>query len=336
MESFKKVKLIIFLFVLVIATGVFGYKWILGVSFLDAFYMTVITISTVGYREVATMSPLAKTFTIFIIMGGLGIVGYGLGSVLNVFFEGRWQEEWRKKKMKAKIEKLSNHYIVCGAGEIGHIVIDQLKLKEVPLVVIEHDEDRAEELREAGVLVIEDNATEDQVLLRAHIREAKSLICTLTDDASNVFTVLTARQLNPSIYIIAKSIDPGAHAKLLRAGADNTVSANEIGGRRMAAMAIRPSIKSFLDVITKIDGVPLDMEEVFICDKSDLVGRSLMEIRIPEKTGLIVLGIRHRDEQHMLFNPSSDTRLRLGDAMMVLGHHDQVDKLRAMACELGS
>jgi voltage-gated potassium channel len=321
-----------FLLVFVISVG--GYKLILDISLIDAIYMTAITVSTVGYGEVAEMTTLSKLFTIGVIFSGLSIVAYGFTSVVTIFFEGEFQVAWRRKKMLKKIDELRDHYIVCGAGEVGQIVIEQFLQKGLDFVVIEKNEERSNELVEEGVLVIKDDATSEDALMKARLMDAKSIVCTLSNDAENVFTVLTARQINPKIYIIAKAIEKGAHGKLLRAGANNTISPNEIGGRRIAAMVIRPTIKSFLDIITQIDEVSLDMEEVSICAGSEMAGNTLGESRIPERSGLIVLAIRKSGENRLRFNPNSATILHEGDIMMVLGRSTQVDNLRGMACEV--
>lgn len=322
------------MFLLVMVVSVCGYALILDISLIDALYMTAITVSTVGYGEVAEMTTLAKFFTIGVIFSGLSVVAYGFTSIVTTFFEGEFQVAWRRKKMLKKIEELKDHYIVCGAGEVGQIVINEFRQKDMDFVVIEKNEERSSELIEEGVLVVKDDATNEDTLMKARILEAKSIVCTLSNDAENVFTVLTARQINPRIYIIAKAIEKGAHGKLLRAGANNTISPNEIGGRRIAAMVIRPTIKSFLDIITQIDEVSLDMEEVSICAGSEFAGKTLGENRIPERSGLIVLAIRKQGEQRLRFNPTSETMLHEGDIMMVLGRSSQVDSLRGMACEV--
>ncbi len=334
MENRRKIIKIISMFLLVMVVSVCGYALILDISLIDALYMTAITVSTVGYGEVAEMTTLAKFFTIGVIFSGLSVVAYGFTSIVTTFFEGEFQVAWRRKKMLKKIEELKDHYIVCGAGEVGQIVINEFRQKDMDFVVIEKNEERSSELIEEGVLVVKDDATNEDTLMKARILEAKSIVCTLSNDAENVFTVLTARQINPRIYIIAKAIEKGAHGKLLRAGANNTISPNEIGGRRIAAMVIRPTIKSFLDIITQIDEVSLDMEEVSICAGSEFAGKTLGENRIPERSGLIVLAIRKQGEQRLRFNPTSETMLHEGDIMMVLGRSSQVDSLRGMACEV--
>lgn len=292
MENKRKFLVIGSAFLLVITTSVVGYSVLLDVSFIDALYMTAITISMVGYGEVGLMTSQAKMFTILIIFSGLGVAGYAFTSIVALFFEGEIKHAWRRRRMENKIKELKEHYIVCGAGEVGHTVIEQFYENKLPFVVLERNLKRVEELKEQGILVINEDATDEEALTKARIQYAKGIVCSLSNDADNVFTVLTARQLNENIYIIAKAIEKNAHSKLKKAGANNTISPNEIGGRRIAAMIIRPSVISFLDIITQADNVVLDLEEVMICSESDIVGKSLREARIPEKTGLIVIAIK--------------------------------------------
>ncbi len=333
MENKGKFIFIGVMFFSVIAIGIFGYSVLLGVGFLDALYMTAITISTVGYGEIAEMTNEAKIFTIFLIFSGLGVAGYGITSIFALFFEGQLKDAWRKRRMEYKIKDLKDHYIVCGAGEVGNIVIQQFKENNLKFLVIENSQERVEELKNEGVLTINDDATNEDTLIHAKIESAKGLVASLSNDADNVFTVLTARQLNPDIYIIAKAIEKNAYRKLEKAGADNTISPNEIGGRRIAAMVIRPSVISFLDVMTKADDVLIDLEEVKIGPNSDLIGKNLKEAKVPERSGLIVMAIRHKENNKINFNPSSKEVLNEGDVMIVLGKPEQVDLLKEIACD---
>jgi len=333
MENKGKFIFIGTMFISVFIIGIYGYSVLLGVSFLDAMYMTAITISTVGYGEIAGMTDEAKIFTVFLIFSGLGVAGYGITSIFALFFEGQLKDAWRKRRMESKIKELKNHYIVCGAGEVGNIVIQQFKENNLKFLVIENNPERVEELKNDGVLIINDDATNEETLVKAKVEEAKGLVSSLSNDADNVFTVLTARQLNPNLYIIAKAIEKNAYRKLEKAGANNTISPNEIGGRRIAAMVIRPSVISFLDVMTKADDVLIDLEEVKIGSESDLVDKSLREAKVPERSGLIVMAIRHKINNKINFNPSSKEVLREGDIMIVLGKPEQVDLLKKIACD---
>jgi len=330
MQHKKKFTLIAMLMVIVIFTGVMGYMFLLNVHFVDALYMTAITISTVGYGEVAKMNDAAKLFSILLIFSGLGVVGYGVTSLFTLVFEGEMREAWRKKRMETKIRELKDHYIVCGAGAVGQTVIKSFREHAAPFVVIEENEKRVEDLQASGVLAITGDATNEDILQQAGILRARGIVCTLSTDAENVFTVLTARQMHDDIYIVSKAIDPSAHRKLLKAGANKTISPNEIGGLRIAAHMVRPSVISFLDMITRSGEIALELEEVVIKAHSALAGKKLSEAKIPEQSGLIVLALRKKEDKDFKFNPSSKETLEEGDTMVVLGTDEQVMRLSAL------
>lgn len=335
MKDTRKFVVISMAFMTLIIASTIGYKCLLGVNIIDALYMTIITISTVGYSEVADMTTDAKLFSIFVIFSGLGIAGYTFTSIVSLFLEGEFKNAWRRKRMESKISRLNNHYILCGAGETGHSVIQQFLKSDVSFIVIEKNEDKVRELMENGILAVQGDATQEDVLEKANIKTAKGLISSLSSDADNVFTVLTARQINKRLYIVSRAIEKNSPEKLKKAGANNTISPNEIGGRRMAAIVLRPSIISFLDVITHAGDVILDLEDVVVCKGSDMLGKSLKEVKIPEKIGLIVLAMRKNGQERLMFNPSSDEVLELDDVMIVLGTEEQVNDLRRLACDNG-
>lgn len=260
----KKLFIIITLLFSLISTGTIGYMTLIGVSFVDALYMTIITISTVGYGEVGRMTEDSKIFSIFIIFGGISIVGYAFTYIVSIFVEGILNQAWKVKRMNSKIENLKNHYIICGAGETGQSVIKSFKESGQPFVVIDKDEEMYEELLNEDILVIEGDATHEDILEKAKINLAKGLISSLGTDADNLFTVLTARQMNEDLYIVSRAIEGKSNQKLKKAGANNTVSPNEIGGNRMAALVTKPSVISFLDMMTRAGEVVLDLESVRI------------------------------------------------------------------------
>ena len=331
MQSRRKLTLILLILLIILATGVCGYMILLKVGFLDALYMTVITISTVGYGEVAAMTGAAKLFSIILIFAGLSAVGYGVSSLVSYFFEGELKVAWRRKRMEGKIGELTNHYIVCGAGEVGRTVIKSLREHGSGFIVIEENEKRFAELEQTGILVILGNATHEDVLQKAGIERAKGIVCALDTDAENVFTVLTARQMNESIYIVSKAVETTAHNKLRKAGANNTISPNEIGGQRIAALLLRPSVISFLDVITRAGDVTLDLAEVVIPPQSSLTDKKLSEAKIPERTGLIILALKRKENAKFKFNPGSGEVIHIGDTMVVLGTMEQVGTLEKLA-----
>jgi len=333
MKNKRKFALIIFFLFAILVTGIVGYMILLNVDFIDALYMTVITISTVGYGEVGKMTNASKLFSIFIIFSGLSTVGYGVTSLVSLFFEGELKTAWRKKRMEAKIQELKNHYIVCGAEDVGRTVIKSLKENAGNFVVIEENEKRVEELEQMGVLTILGNAAHEEILQKAGIMHAKGIVCTLPTDSENVFTVLTIRQMNDDIYIVSKAVEPATHNKLLKAGANKTISPNEIGGQRIASLLIRPSVISFLDVITRAGDITLDLEEVVILPDSGIAGKKLSEAKIPEQTGLIILALKRKDDTKFKFNPGSGEVLNNGDTMVVLGTNEQVDLLKTLVAD---
>ncbi len=330
MKNKRKLIIIVMLLFFIILIGVIGYMILLHVGFIDALYMTVITISTVGYGEVAVMTDTAKVFSIVIIFSGLATVGYGVTSLVTLFFEGEFKAAWRKKRMESRILELNDHYIVCGAGDVGRTVIKSLKESKQNFIVIEESEKQVEELEAADILTVLGDASHEEILQKAGIERAKGIVCTLPSDADNVFTVLTARQMNESIYIVSKAVEAASHNKLKKAGADKTISPNEIGGQRMAAFLVRPSVISFLDVMTRAGDVTLDLEEVVIKANASIAGKKLSEAKIPERTGLIIMALKKKEENKFKFNPGSGEVLSEGATMVVLGTKEQVLLLKEL------
>ncbi|MDD3214112.1 MAG: potassium channel protein [Eubacteriales bacterium] len=330
MKSKRKIVTVLFLLLAVILVGTAGYMALSRVGFVDAFYMTIITISTVGFGEVGTVTEASRMFTVIIIFSGIAVLGYGVSELVKSLFEGELKTAWRKKRMQTKIQELTAHYIICGAGDVGLTVINRLKGNGADFVVIEENEKRVESLSQSNVLTIEGDATQEEVLQKAGIMNAKGLVCTLDTDAENVFTVLTARQMNNDVYIVSKAIEPSAHNKLLKAGANKTISPSEIGGQRIAGFLLRPSVMAYLDVITHAGDRTLDLEEVAIPARSAVSGKKLSEIKIPEKTGLIILALKRKGESRFKFNPGSGEVLNPDDTVVVLGEKEQIKVLQDM------
>lgn len=328
MEEKKKLRFIIIAFVLLLTLGVVGYIYLLDVEFIDALYMTVITISTVGFGEVGTSSNESEIFTVILIFLGVGVVGYAFTTIVAMFVEGKLVDIWKGSKMERKISSLSNHYIICGSGEMAEVIIDKFVEEALDFVVITNKHKDLDEYSHDNILVIEGQSTEESVLEHAGIDKAKGLIATLDTEVDNIVTVLTARNLNSEIYIIANALSKSGSKKLMKVGANKTLSAIEISGNRMASLMIKPNIISFLDVVTRIGDVELDLEEVIIKSGSYLENTSLLDAQIPNKTGLIVLAIKKHEDKQMIFNPSIDYTFKTGDVLIVLGKDDQVKKLR--------
>lgn len=234
MEEKRKLKFILLAFTLLLIIGVVGYMALLKVGFVDALYMTVITISTVGFGEVGTRTGQSEIFSVFMIFLGVGIVGYTFTTVVAMFVEGKVKDLWKGSKMDRKISALKDHYIICGSGELAEVIINKFINEKLDFVVITDKHEDLENFSHQDILVVEGQSTEESVLERAGIEKAKGLVTTLDLEVDNIVTVLTARNLNKDIYIIANSITKSGREKLLKVGANKTLSVNEISGKRMA------------------------------------------------------------------------------------------------------
>lgn len=333
MEEKRKLKFILYAFALLLIVGVVGYMFLLKVDFIDALYMTVITISTVGFGEVGTTSNWSEVFSIIMIFVGVGIVGYAFTTVVAMFVEGKVKDFWKGSKMEKKIASLNDHYIICGSGELAEVIINNFIDQNLNFVVITDKREDLDDYSHHDILVVEGMSTEEAVLEHAGIERAKGLVSTLDSEVDNIVTVLTARNLNKNIYIIANAITKSGSEKLMKVGANKTLSAVEISGKRMASLMTKPNIISFLDVVTRIGDVELDLEEVVVKSGSYLENKNLIEAQIPNKTGLIVLAIKTIEDNKMIFNPPVNYTFRIGDVLIVLGREDQVDKLKHLGDE---
>lgn len=327
----NKLKFISYTFILLILVGTIGYMILLRIQFVDALYMTVITISTVGFGEVAQMDTNAKIFSIFMIFWGVGIVGYTFTTLVVMFVEGKIIDIWKGRKMDSKIASLNNHYTICGSGEMSDVIVENFKKQNLDFVIIAQEPEALEAYAEAEILSFQGDPTQEKILEKAGISKAKGLISLMDSDVENIVTVLTARTLNKDLYIIARAITKTCPDKLKKVGANKTLSPVEIGGRRMAALMTKPNIISFLDVITRVGDVELDLEEVTVSSGSYLENTMIKDAQIPKKTGLIILAIKKVGDEKLLFNPPSEHVFCQGDVLLILGREEQVEKLMDLA-----
>lgn len=312
--------------VLALIAGIVGYQIIERWNFFDALYMTVITLATVGYGETNPLTPAGRIFTMFLIFVGVGSLTYGLTAATAFVVEGTLTDMIGRRRMEAEIHKLRDHIILCGLGETGRHIAQEFHKTRVPFIAIEKDADRIKQMEKIGhFLHIEGDATEDEILLRARIKEAKGLVTALPEDRDNVFVILTARGLNPNLRIVSSVVEDESRIKLLKAGADETVSTNFIGGLRMASVMIRPTVVSFLDKMLRAGGDDVRVAEAKISAGSRLAGGNLGEARIYEETGLTVIAIARGD--HYELNPDPEAPLREGDGLIVCCSVDQLKKL---------
>lgn len=322
--------LVILLFVLFAGTA--GYMLIEGWGFLDAFYMTVITISTVGYREVWPLSDAGRVLTIFVIFSGIGIIFYILTMAAQSMVDLQVRAIIGRRKLGQQIRSIKDHYIICGFGRLGKIICRELKAHKIPMVVIEKDQSVRQTLESEAIPYISDDATSEGVLLEASIERAKGLVSVVASDADNLFITMTARGLSPSIFILARADEEHSEKKLMRAGANRVVMPYLIGGQKMAHTIIKPAVTDFLEFTVHNRDMGLEMGEVVVGERSALCGKSLVDSGIRRDLDVIIVAVRKRGGE-MRFNPSSQTRIEAGDILICLG---KMDDLASLANTLSS
>ena len=322
MDFRKKVAQVLALVLFVVAFGTIGYMTVEGWSFLDSLFMTVITITTVGFREVHELTPKGMVFTIILIVGGVGTALYAFTEGAKFLLEGEIRQLLGRKRLEKKIKGLADHYIICGYGRMGRIIARELQEEGVRFVVIDKDPPSLEE--KENVLIIAGNATRDSTLLEAGIDRARGLISVLPDDSENLFVVLSARGLNPNILIVARAVEEGSEQKLLRAGATKVVSPYHIGGLRMAHTVLKPTVVDFIEFTTRRGNLELQMQEVTIQEGSRLIGMSLAACGVGDDLGVIIVAIKQASGETR-FNPPHQSVIGAGDILIVLG---ETSKLR--------
>lgn len=312
----------------VIAFGVLGYVVIENWSLFDALYMTVITLTTVGYHEVHELSRAGRTFSMVLILSGVGTMFYTFGVGAKVLLEGELRDILGRKKLTKKIENLKNHYIICGYGRMGHIICKEMLQGRASFVIIEKKPEVLTTM-DADILSLQGDATQDSILKQAGIERAKGLISVLSTDSENLYVVLSARGLNPTLKIVARASEEGAESKLIRAGADNVVSPYFIGGLRIAHTLLKPTVVDFIEFATKSGNLELQMEEIKLKRASDIIDRSLDECGIRKEMGIIIVAIK-RESGTMEFNPKSTSVIRKGDTLVAMGETKQLKALEEL------
>jgi voltage-gated potassium channel len=328
MHPFRRLFPAAVLLIFVICIGIAGYIAIEHWTFLESVYMIVITLFTIGFEEVRPLSPTGRIFTIFLIVGGVGTAIYIVGRSVEIIVEGEIFGYQRKKRMDREIAGLKGHYIICGFGRVGHEVSQALKSSRRPFVVIDPKPATAEELG-PGVPHIIGDATSDDMLMRAGIQRAKGLVACSDSDVANVYVTLSARALNPDLFIVARAGLRDTEKKLTMAGANRVISPYFIAGRRMAAMATHPVTSDFLDLVTHGAQVEFSLHEIAIPTGSPLHAKSLSEADIRGTTGTTILAIRSADGSFDL-QPQPSSRIKSGDILVVLGTLEQAEQLEKL------
>jgi voltage-gated potassium channel len=324
MKSTKNLLISLTLSLLFVVGGSAGYMIIEGWNLTDALYMTVITISTVGYSEVHSMSQPGRIFTIFLVFFGVAFFLYVAGSLVQFMVEGRIRDILGRRTLNKKIENIKNHYIICGYGRIGQVLYNHIQAyQQINAVVIEKNPDLVARMESEDILYVSGDASDEEILLKAGIKRAKALIAVLATDIDNVFLVLTARQLNPGIYIMARASSQRAKSKLKAAGANHVESPYDTGAVSMAQRILRPSVSSFLDFVFDYTLKDIQMEEFPVAPGSPLANVMLKDSGLRQKYDLIIIAIK-RPDGRMIFNPSFEAVMNAGDTLIAMGKNENL------------
>jgi voltage-gated potassium channel len=326
MSLAKRLLINLVIFFAIVSSGLIGFMVIEGWNAFDALYMTITTLTTVGFMEVHPLSPGGRIFTMILILLGVGFILYFLGITTRMMVEGTIRDIYGRRKLEKKITHISGHYLVCGYGRIGRSVTQILRDKPLEVVVIEKDENYIPEFQEKNVTYVLGEATSEDILIRAGIERAKGLVAAASSDADNVYITLTARGLNPDLFILARAAEEASIKKLKRAGADQVVSPYELGARRMANTILRPAVVDFIEFAVHNRDLNLQMEELTVSSHSKIKDVTLFDSGIRKDHNLIVVAIRKKTGE-MVFNPSSNTKIHEGDTLVALGDRDNLSQL---------
>ena len=317
----------------VLVGGTAGYVLIEGWSPWDAFYMTVITVTTVGYLEVHPLSTAGRAFTVLVLFAGVGSFFYAFTLFMALVADGT-MATWRTRRRLARmLDNLHDHFILCGFGRMGEIIAGEFKRQQVPFVIIERSPDRMHLAMEQGFLAVEADASNEEVLRRVGIARARGFIAAVSTDAENVYAVLSARLLKPDLFIVGRAETEDSRTKLKRAGADRVISPYHLGGLQLAQTALRPAVVDFVQLATSSENLDLNLEQVHIEQGSSLAGRSLVDAGLRQRFGVVVVGIRRADGR-MDFNPEPETAMRPGDDLVVLGRAGSLKELETAASQV--
>jgi voltage-gated potassium channel len=311
----------------IVAGGTFGYWFFEGLTVFEAFYMTVITISTVGFSEIRTLDTTGRTITIVIIVLGMSVGTYTIGMIVRWFVEGELVKYFGRMRLQKQISTLKGHFIICGYGRIGRIICDELHKDGKDFVVIEQDVATIEAAAQEKYLFLDMDATSEEALMKAGIMTAKGLVSVVNSDANNVFITLTARGLRPDIFILARASEEKNEEKLIKAGATRVISPYQIGARRMAQVLNRPTVVDFIDIAMMGNQLGLIMEEATVGQGSHLVGKTLISSNLRQDFGVIIVAIK-KISGEMIFNPTPLEKLDAGDVIVVLGKIPDLKRMR--------
>jgi voltage-gated potassium channel len=325
-NAVKKLQVGLFLIFIIIMVGSVGYMIIEGWTFFDSFYMTIITISTTGFKELRPLSTPGMMLTVTLIITGVLTIAYTGGRGVQVLVES---QILRRRRMSKRLATVSNHYIICGFGRMGKQIAEHLHESLLNFVVIENGPNNLAKLNELGFLFVDADATDDDALLKAGVERAKGLVAVLSTDAENVFTTLSSREMNRNLFIVARAIDEGTEGKLLKAGADRVVKPYELGGNRMVQLLLRPGVTDFIEGVARKKEVDISLEQIIVCEGSKLVGLTLAESTIRSELNIIIIAI-DKSEGKFVYNPQSSSKIEIGDKLIAIGQIENLNKLTSL------
>jgi len=328
-KTLRNLKVLVGAILLVIVCGTAGFHYIEGWPWFDGFYMVITTLTTIGYQETHPLSHAGRIFNVGIIVCGVALVFLAIGSLTQALLEFELQHFFGKRRMEREIGRLTDHYIICGAGRVGRSAARELDRKPAAFVIVENSESKAQKFAAENWLMLIGDATQEQILRSARIEHARGLVAATTTDATNLYIVLTARSLNPHLRIIARASEEMAEKHLLSAGADSVVSPYIFAGQRIAHSFLRPHVVSFLDTATTHLGIDLEIGQVAITPRSRFAGKTIESSRIRQDRGVIILAIKR--DAGMRFNPSPEDRIEAGDFLIAMGEPQQLRQLEQMA-----
>ena len=315
---------------LILVVGTIGYMLIEGWGFLDALYMTITTITTVGYEEVNPLSTVGRVFSMLLILGGVGVILTGLGTIVDYAIKGQLSGTFRRRAVKRQVEKLRDHFIVCGYGRVGQSVARQFTAQKAKFVVVDNDSESLQQAESDGHLAVDGDATSDEALETAGIKKAKGLVAAVGSDADNISVTLSARVLNPRLLIAARASSDNTVSKLRRAGADRVVSPYGIGGRQMAVLMLKPLVSDYLDVVTGGGELEFRVEQLRLTEECCAIGRSIRDLAVRKATGATILAVRRVGTGAFDTNPSPDALLEAGDTVIAIGTPEEIGSLEEL------